>query len=64
MIRLLAGLFLLLGAVGRDDAWLACHAAADCLAGPAPTVTSLLVYSSIGLALCMWAAVDLNKEYS
>lgn len=64
MIRLVIGLFLLFGAVGKQDFWLECHRAADCLAGPAPTISSLLLWSSIGLGLMAWAAVDINKQYS
>lgn len=64
MIRLVIGLFLLFGAVGEQDFWLECYRAADCLAGPAPTISSLLLWSSIGLGLMAWAAVDINKQYS
>ena len=64
MIRLVIGLFLLFGAVDEQDFWLECHRAADCLAGPAPTISSLLLWSSIGLGLMAWAAVDISKQYS
>lgn len=64
MIRLVIGLFLVFGAVGEQDFWLECHRAADCLAGPVPTISSLVLWSTVGLALMAWAAADFNKKYS
>ena len=62
MIRLVIGLFIVMGAVGKQDYWLECYRAVDCLAGPAPTTSSLVLWSAIGLVLMGWAAVDLSKR--
>jgi hypothetical protein len=58
MLRFAIGIFVILGTVGREDFWLECATAADCVAGPPPSMVVTIMMYTIGLALMAWPFVD------
>ena len=62
MIRFVIGLFILLGAVGREDFYVECVQAADCVAD-APNFGVSLMLAVLGLAFMAWALPDINSQF-
>ena len=54
MIRCIAGFLLIVGAVGAQDFWLECYAAADCVAGAPVPLAQTIGLCLLGAALIVW----------
>jgi hypothetical protein len=54
MIRCIAGFLLIIGAVGAQDFWDQCYAAADCVAGAPIPLTQTMGLVLLGAALIVW----------
>jgi hypothetical protein len=54
MIRCIAGFLLIIGAVGAQDFWDQCRAAADCVAGAPIPLTHTVGWVLLGVALIVW----------
>jgi len=58
MLRFAIGIFVIFGTVGREDFWLECASAADCVAGDPPSMAVTFIMYIIGIALMAWPFVD------
>ena len=58
MIRFFMGFILTAGSVGREDFYVQCLQASDCVAGSPPSLLVTLLLACIGLSIMIWPVVD------
>lgn len=62
MIRIIVGMFLVMGGVGTADFYDECLYAADCVAGPPPSDWVTIGLPVLGLILMYWGVWSHRKE--
>jgi hypothetical protein len=61
-VLLIAGLLLVAGALGAEDFYLECRAAADCVAGDPPSAVAFGLQMIIGFLMMLGGAMFLKND--